>query len=132
MGTDETDGVITDAASLRRVYREQAAGAVTKDVGRIDPAAAEFIALAPLCVLASTDGSTLDASPRGGSAGFVQVLGPQRLAFGDLVGNNRLDTYTNPVANPSIGIIFFVPGAEETLRINGIATVSEDTALRQR
>lgn len=121
-----------DVASLRTVYRMPTKTVVAKSVPRIDPAAAGFIALSPLVIIATGDGSSIDASPRGGTPGFVRVLDTTRVAFGDLTGNNRLDSFSNLVQHPAIGMIFFVPGTEELLRINGTARVTTDPDLRQR
>lgn len=128
----DDDSTLADLVSLRRVYRTPTKGAVDKAVPRIDPAAAEFIARSPLCVIATGDGTSLDASPRGGPPGFVRVLASTHVGFGDLVGNNRIDSYSNLVRNNAIGMVLFVPGMEEMLRINGTAQVSEDRALRER
>lgn len=136
MTSDEqprTDAVsVADLPSpeLRSLYRAPAKGVIDKVVDHVGPAAAAFIAQSPLLVMATGDGSGLDASPRGGPPGFVRVLGPATLAFGDLVGNNRLDSYENLQANPSVGLIFFVPGAEETVRVNGTAVITDDEAVR--
>ncbi|MCC6438867.1 MAG: pyridoxamine 5'-phosphate oxidase family protein [Acidimicrobiales bacterium] len=122
----------TEIAGLRQVYRMPGQSAWDKAVPRIDPAAAAFVARSPLCVIATGDGASLDASPRGGPPGFIKVLDPTHLAFGDLVGNNRIDSYSNLVQRPAIGMVLFVPGMEEVLRINGTAQVTADVTLRER
>lgn len=119
-------------ADLRTHYRPPAPTPANKATPTITAEAARFIEQSPLFVIASTDGSTVDASPRGGPPGFVAVIDERTLAFADLVGNNRLDTYTNMQAVDAIAMIFFVPGLEETLRVNGTAVVTTDDALRQR
>ncbi|HTH06414.1 MAG TPA: MSMEG_1061 family FMN-dependent PPOX-type flavoprotein, partial [Ilumatobacteraceae bacterium] len=88
--------------------------------------AAGFIARSPLFILATTSDRGTDASPRGGPPGFVRVLGPNRIAFADLSGNNRLDSYSNLVERPSVGLLFVVPGLDETLRVNGDAWLTDD------
>jgi PPOX class probable FMN-dependent enzyme len=95
----------------------------------IDAASAAFIAASPFFVLATTSAEGTDASPRGGPPGFVTVLDRQRVAFGDLAGNNRLDSYTNIVDDGSVGLLFLVPGRTETLRVNGRASVTTDPAV---
>ncbi|MGD9754000.1 MAG: MSMEG_1061 family FMN-dependent PPOX-type flavoprotein [Acidimicrobiia bacterium] len=133
MQSDKVEGsTLTDVADLRRVYRMPAKTVLAKSVPRIDPAAAGFIALSPLVIIATGDGTSIDASPRGGTPGFVRVLDTTRVAFGDLTGNNRLDSFSNLVQHPAIGMIFFVPGTEELLRVNGTARLSTDPELRQR
>jgi predicted pyridoxine 5'-phosphate oxidase superfamily flavin-nucleotide-binding protein len=58
------------------------------------------------------------------------VLDDHRVAFGDLAGNNRIDSYGNIAASPAVGMLCIVPGLDETLRINGSASVSTDEAIR--
>lgn len=123
---------IDDLAALRTVYRPPAEGALAKAIDHIDQGAAGLIAVAPLFVLATTDGHSTDASPRGGPPGFVHVLPDGRLAFGDLVGNNRLDSYTNLLAHPHVGLLFLVPGMLETVRVNGRASLTTDPELCAR
>jgi uncharacterized protein len=83
----------------------------------------------PFVVVATNGPAGADASPRGGAPGFVAVLDQARLAMGDLAGNNRLDTHTNLLAHPQVGILFLVPGVDETLRVNGRATLTTDPAV---
>lgn len=91
---------------------------------RLDHFARDFIALSPFLVLASMDGAgKADASPRGDPPGFVQVLDDTTLLIPDRRGNNRVDSFGNVLGNPGIGLIFFVPGIDETLRVNGRATL---------
>jgi PPOX class probable FMN-dependent enzyme len=126
------DSCIDDRTGLRAIYRDPSQVVVDKAIDHVDAGARGFIEHAPLFVLATGDGRRNDASPRGGPPGFVQVLDEQRLAFGDLTGNNRIDSYSNLVANPGVGLLFLIPGLVETLRVNGTASVSVDDELRQR
>ena len=71
----------------------------------------------------------MDASPRGGDAGFVKVLDPQTLLIPDSPGNNRLDSLSNILATSQIGLLFFVPGIDEVVRLNGRATIQTDVEL---
>jgi len=84
-------------------------------------------------VLASrgSDGH-LDASPRGDAPGFVHVVDDGTLAIPDRPGNNRLDTLGNLTADPHVGMVFFVPGVNETLRVNGVARISFDPGLLEK
>jgi PPOX class probable FMN-dependent enzyme len=66
-----------------------------------------------------------DASPRGGTPGFVQVLDGHTLLIADAPGNNRLDTLENIVATGRVGLLFLLPGVDETLRVNGRAVLSQ-------
>src|SRR5439155_1086230 len=79
-----------------------------------------FTALSPFLVIASSDPSgRCDASPKGDAPGFVKVIDDQTLLIPDRLGNNRVDTIGNLLARPGVGLIFFVPGINETLRVNG-------------
>ncbi|MGV7216915.1 MSMEG_1061 family FMN-dependent PPOX-type flavoprotein [Bradyrhizobium sp. UFLA05-112] len=92
----------------------------------IDVHARKFIEMSPFCVLATsgTDGS-VDASPRGGGAGFVHVAGPNELLMPDRSGNNRIDSLRNVVEGSGfVHLLFFVPGIDETLRVGGRGTLS--------
>lgn len=119
----------TDVLSL---YRAPHPNVLAKSIDHVDDGVREFLARSPLVVLATTNGSELDASPRGGPAGFVRVLDDQRLAFGDLSGNNRLDSYRNMAEHPAIGMLFLVPGVDETLRVNGRSSFTTDPEIRER
>jgi PPOX class probable FMN-dependent enzyme len=121
-----TAHVVSDEAGLRQRYRQPHPAVVAKNRPQVDPAAAAFIATSPLMVLATTSATGTDASPRGGPPGFVKLLDPHRVAFADLSGNNRLDSYGNIVEHPLVGMLFLVPGVGETLRINGRAAITTD------
>jgi uncharacterized protein len=71
----------------------------------------------------------LIVSPRGDPPGFVKVLDVKTLLIPDRPGNNRLDTLSNIVANPKVGLLFMIPGFDDTMRVNGSARVSRDPAL---
>ncbi|WP_421118856.1 MSMEG_1061 family FMN-dependent PPOX-type flavoprotein [Aquihabitans daechungensis] len=128
---DETSTAfdLADRAALRTVYRDPHPAVADKHRPVIDDASAAFIASSPFFVLATTSDGGTDASPRGGPPGFVTVLDPRRIAFGDLAGNNRLDSYTNIVDHGEVGLLFLVPGRTETLRVNGRASVTTDPAV---
>ncbi len=125
------DRTILDEADLRARYRAPGQGALDKVVDHLTPAAADFVARSPLAVLSTGDDDGITASPRGGPPGFVRVLDPRTLAFGDLTGNNRLDSYANLTRRPEVGLLFFVPTAVETLRVNGTAAVTVDEDVRR-
>lgn len=120
---------IDDESALRDLYRAPTATAVRKTIDHVDDGAASFLAAATLVVVATSGPDGNDASPRGGPPGFLRRLDPHRVAFADLSGNNRLDTFTNLVTHPAIGLLCIVPGVDETLRINGRARVTTDPAV---
>jgi PPOX class probable FMN-dependent enzyme len=104
--------------------------AVRKTITRLDPHCRQFISLSPfLCIGTFDADGRADVSPRGDAPGFVQVIDDRTIAIPDRPGNNRLDTMTNILANPSVGLLFFIPGFEDTLRINGKARLTNDPAL---
>jgi uncharacterized protein len=119
--------VITDLHSLRALYPAPGERALRKQLAALDRHCAAFIALSPFVVLATADAQgRQDASPRGGATGFVKVDGAQRLLIPDAPGNHRLDSLSNIVATGRIGLLFLVPGVDETLRINGTARLRDE------
>ena len=124
---------IDSTAALRALYGQPGERAVAKEQARLDEHTRAFIAHSPFLVLgtAGADGRC-DVSPKGDAPGFVHVLDDQHLAIPDRLGNNRLDGLRNVVENPHVGLIFFIPGREDTLRVNGRATISREAALLDR
>ena len=120
---------ITTLDTLRSLYASPRERSVKKELTRLDVHCTRFISLSPLVVLASSgaDGA-LDASPRGGAPGFVKVLNNNTLLIPDAPGNNRLDSLENIIQTGRIGLLFLVPGVDETLRVNGTATLSTHAA----
>lgn len=110
---------------LRSLYAAPKERAVKKQLSALDRHCQHFIGLSPFVVLASLglDGN-LDASPRGGAPGFVKVLDATQLLIPDSPGNNRLDTLENIIHTGRLGLLFVIPGVEETLRVNGTAHLS--------
>ena len=120
---------IDTEADLRALYAAPGERALRKQLERLDVHCRNFIALSPFLVMASTDGEgRLDASPRGGPPGFVKVLDERTLLIPDSKGNNRLDSLANLLRAPGVGLLFLIPGVDETLRINGRASISTDAA----
>jgi hypothetical protein len=124
------DSALTGEGELRAIYGEPMERALKKDVARLDEMCRRLIAASPMVFVASysADGRC-DVTPRGGPPGFVSVLDNRRLAIPDATGNRRLDTLTNVVASGRAGLIFLIPGRDTTLRVNGRACVTEDSAL---
>lgn len=103
--------------------------AARKVLPRLDHHCRHFIALSPFLVIATSDADgKLDASPRGDPPGFVRVIDDLTLLIPDRPGNNRVDTFGNILAAPGVGLIFLVPGIDETLRVNGTARLLDDPA----
>lgn len=122
---DSSTGTIDTLAALRALYAAPAERAVRKQLALLDPHCRRFIALSPFVVLASSNAAgALDASPRGGAPGFIQALDEHTLLIPDAPGNNRLDSLENVLGNPQVGLLFMIPGVDETLRVNGHAVLS--------
>jgi PPOX class probable FMN-dependent enzyme len=123
--------VISTLDEVRELYRHPHELVQRKKIDHLDDGCRSVIENAPLVLLATSrpDGGC-EVSPRGGPRGFVQVLDEHRLAIPDLSGNNLLDSISNIVLNPHVGLLFVLPGRDETLRVNGRAwLVTDDTVL---
>jgi uncharacterized protein len=125
-------GIIDDEIGLRTIYPEPTPRARQKCLPALDRHCRNFIALSPFLCLGTASEAGTDVSPRGDAPGFVQVLDDRTLLIPDRPGNNRLDSLGNLVANPRVGLLFMIPGVDETLRVNGIATVTSDEGLLAR
>jgi PPOX class probable FMN-dependent enzyme len=110
---------------LRTLYATPKERAVKKQLAALDRHCKHYISLSPFVVLSSLGGDkVLDASPRGGAPGFVKVIDDNTLLIPDSPGNNRLDTLENIIHTGRLGLLFLIPGVEETLRVNGAAELS--------
>jgi PPOX class probable FMN-dependent enzyme len=119
--------VVGSEAELRQIYRPAAKIVQEKVLDRLETHAREFIAASPFVLIGTAaPNGTADVSPKGGPPGFVVVLDDHHLAIPDLSGNNLLDSVTNIVEGSGIGLLFLVPGVEETLRVNGRACLTTD------
>jgi PPOX class probable FMN-dependent enzyme len=129
----ETGHVVASETLLRELYGQPGERAVAKERPVLNEDCRVFIAHSPFLVMgtAGADGRC-DVSPKGDAPGFVHVLDDQHLAIPDRLGNNRLDGLRNVVENPHVGLIFFIPGREDTLRVNGRARIVRDEALLER
>jgi PPOX class probable FMN-dependent enzyme len=124
--------VVATESQLRELMGYPDRGSVDKQIAFIDPHARNFIEHSPFVLLATASASgRLDVSPKGDPAGFVKVLNETTLLIPDRPGNRRLDGFDNVLSNPRIGLIFLVPGRDETLRINGRAMLVKDPALME-
>ena len=116
---------LTSVTVLRTLYAAPQERAVRKQIAALDVHCRRFIEISPFFVLATTDPhDKLDASPRGGAPGFVKVNLDGDLLIPDAPGNNRLDSLENIIATGHAGLLFLIPGFDETLRVNGSAVVS--------
>ncbi|WP_394888176.1 pyridoxamine 5'-phosphate oxidase family protein [Mesorhizobium sp. AaZ16] len=123
---------IENREELRALYKSPGDGAVRKELPRLDGHCRSFIAKSPFVLIGSSDGNgNADVTPKGDRPGFAAILDNNNIAIPDRPGNNRLDTLENIVVNPAVGLLFLIPGMNETLRINGHARITADAALRE-
>ena len=94
--------------------------------------ARRFLAHSPFACVASASSRGADCSPRGDGPGFATVLSDKALALPDRAGNNLADTFRNVAQHPQVGLLFFVPGLSETLRVNGQGTITDDPRVLAR
>lgn len=123
---------IATLADLEALYAKPAGASLAKEVDYLHPHYRAFVEASPFCLLSTMNSSGGDCSPRGDAPGFVQVLNDRTLLLPDRRGNNRIDSLRNIIADPRVGLLFLVPGVNETLRISGTATVSTDPDLIAR
>jgi uncharacterized protein len=121
---------LSDEPSLRELYPQPKGLAILKQLDRLDGHCRNFIAHSPLVVVGSTRGGRgTDVSPRGDAPGFARVLDDHTIAIPDRPGNNRLDTMSNIVTDAEVGLLFLIPGIDETLRVNGTARLTREPEL---
>lgn len=123
---------ITDLAGLRDVIAPPNDLVTAKETATFDDHCRDFIARSPFVLVASTDRARrVDISPKGDAPGFVRVVDSQTLAIPERPGNHRADTLVNVIEHPWVGLIFLVPGAKNTLRVRGRASIVRDLELRE-
>lgn len=133
MATTTFRQIISDEEDLRQILGQPNELSLGKEIHALDEHCRNFIARSPFLLIgtANADGKG-DVSPKGDPAGFVQVLDDHTLVIPDRPGNRRADSLVNLLENPQVGLLFLVPGVEETLRVNGTATIVRDEELLGR
>ena len=127
MPSNDNAQLVGNEDGLRDIMGPTMDIAIHKSRPKLDKHCKAFIERSPfLCIGTSNADGKADVSPRGDPPGFVQVVGDNQLFIPDRPGNNRLDTMSNIVANPNVGLLFFIPGFNDTLRVNGKATIVQD------
>ncbi|MFN4143559.1 pyridoxamine 5'-phosphate oxidase family protein [Aestuariivirga sp.] len=122
--------MIGSEEELRSRFGEVHPLAIAKARPALDRYSRQFIGLSPFLVISTADAQgRADLSPRGDPPGFVRIVDDRTILIPDRPGNNRLDTMANIMANPNVGCLFFVPGFEDTLRLNGKASITDDAEL---
>lgn len=116
---------IENIEQLRELYGYPKGRAKDKVLQTLDKHAVNFIKTSPFLIMSTVSAEgQMDASPRGGQAGFVKIIDKNTIIIPDSKGNNRLDSLSNIIETESVGMIFLIPGVDETLRINGKAQIS--------
>lgn len=130
MPDDQRTDAVTDKALLRDIVGDPIPIVQNKEMPALDRYCRQFIEMSPfLCMgTAGADGH-IDMSPRGDPPGFVKVIDDKTVLIPDRQGNQRVDSMLNLTENPRIGLIFFLPGVQETLRIRGRARITREAAL---
>lgn len=124
------DETVTDIPTLEALYGEPKRTSIDKVTPVLTPLMIEFLEASPMYFMATaSERGICDATPRGDPAGAVMVADERTLVLPDRRGNKRVDSIRNLVANPSVGLVFLVPGMEETLRVNGRVTLSRHAPL---
>ena len=118
--------------SIRELYGQPIERARLKTLRRLDAHCKRFIELSPFVCLGTQGDGGADVTPRGDRPGFVHIVDDLTLAMPDWPGNNRLDSFMNILDNPLVGLLFLIPGVDETLRVNGSAEISTEPAILAR
>jgi PPOX class probable FMN-dependent enzyme len=133
VATTNFSSAVTTVEQLREIIPEPNELAVRKQISVIDEHCRAFIERSPFLFLATSDArGNCDVSPKGDAPGFVQVLDEHTIVIPDRPGNNRLDSLQNIIENPHAAVLFIIPGAEWTLRVNGRAEITRDEAVLDR
>jgi len=118
---------------LRELYDQPNGRATGKQMSKLDTHATNFIEKSPFLILSTiSNQGNMDASPRGGKPGFIDILNDQEIAIPDAKGNNRIDSIVNIVESGRVGLLFLIPGVDETLRVNGSACITTDEHILNR
>ena len=121
--------VVATIEQLEAIYGVPGESSTVKVADRVTPSYRVLIETSPFAALATSGPEGLDCSPRGDLPGFVRIHDERTLMMPDRRGNNRVDSLRNIVRDPRVALLFLIPGAGSTLRINGEAHVSADPAL---
>lgn len=121
---------ITDGAELRAIVGSPTELVVSKISDRLNELTRQFIECSPfVCVATKMPGGGIDVSPRGDPPGFVRILDDATLLIPDRPGNRLADTLTNLVADPSIALLFLIPGVGDSFRVNGRGFITDDQEM---
>jgi uncharacterized protein len=127
--TETTYRSVNSIEELEALYAKPTKSSVSKELTSLNEHYRKLIEVSPFLCIASEGPNGLDCSPRGDGPGFVHILDDKTLALPDRRGNNRLDTLKNIVTCPRVGLLFIIPGVNETLRVNGTAIITDDAGV---
>jgi hypothetical protein len=129
--TSRFSEIVTTESQFRAVIGHPSHRVLRKHITALDEHCRAFIARCPFVLIASADvEGNIDVSPKGDPPGFVRVLDDTTIAIPERPGNRRADTFANLVQSPHVGLLFLIPGKQETLRVSGTAVIVRDQWLR--
>ncbi len=131
---DDLCTIVQEPSRFNDEFGEMSLRAKVKVKGEMSEFVQKFIQASPFVVMASSDPEgNCDASPKGGKPGFVKVIDSTRLLMPDVAGNRLFQSYQNMDSNPHVGLLFMIPGVNDTVRVNGAVTiVSKEELERQK
>jgi len=127
---DDLCTIEQDRSRFNDQFGEMSERARVKVKGEMSEFVQKFIQASPFVVMASSDpDGNCDASPKGGKPGFVKVIDGTRLLLPDVAGNRLFQSYQNMDANPHVGLLFMIPGVNDTVRVNGTVSIVDKEEL---
>ncbi len=133
VAADDLCTIEQEASRFNDQFGEMSARAKFKVKGEMSEFVQKFIEASPFVVMASADpDGNCDASPKGGKPGFVKVIDNTRLLLPDVAGNRLFQSYQNMDANPHVGLLFMIPGVNDTVRVNGTVSIVDKEELERQ
>jgi uncharacterized protein len=133
MATTVDSWQVTTIDELVEIIGVPSERAATKSTPYLTPLVRQFIMASPYFMLATANADgTCDVTPRGDPPGSLLVLDDRTIVLPDRLGNKRIDSMRNILTNPHVGLLFLIPGTDETVRVNGRAMISRDPVLCER
>ena len=131
--TTATVTIVQEASRFNEQCGTMSPRAKDKVKGEMSEFVQAFIAASPFVVMATADpDGNCDASPKGGKPGFVKVIDNKRLLLPDVAGNRLFQSYQNMDDNPHVGLLFMIPGLNDTVRVNGTITIVDREELERQ
>lgn len=124
--------VVTSVEQLNELYGEPGEASLVKVTNFLTPEYQAMIEASPFMTLATVGPEGLDCSPRGDAGHVIHVEDERTLMLPDWRGNNRVDSLSNIVRDPRVGLLFLIPGSNTTMRVNGRAVLRIDDELTGR